>query len=201
VNAVLAELRALIPNRRLTHTEALILAERQAQRFLRLQGVSEGPVPTEAITCLPFLTVAVRRPLPSSGATRWIKPHWVVLLNGNEAAVRQRFSLAHEFKHILDHPHAGTTYGSRHSARVRQDTERICDYFAGCLLVPRTWLRSAWTHGVQDPATLADLFAVSQQAIQVRLTQLGLVDSTVRCSEIDDIYLRSSPLSLLTPAA
>ena len=73
-------------------------------------------------------------------------------------------------------------------ARVAEDdredfVESICDYFAGCLLVPRPWLKKAWGEGIQRPADLATRFGVSQQAIQVRLSQTGLTGRQRRCGQ------------------
>jgi hypothetical protein len=64
-------------------------------------GVTDGPVPERIITELPKLHVQRFSPLPVSGATQWTHGRWLVLLN--EPITRQRFSLAHEAKHILDH--------------------------------------------------------------------------------------------------
>ena len=50
----------------------------------------------------------------------------------------------------------------------------MCDYFAGCLLVPKTLLRSLWADGTRDTKTLARTFAVSPAAMRVRLRQTGL---------------------------
>ncbi|MEO6318843.1 MAG: ImmA/IrrE family metallo-endopeptidase, partial [Acidimicrobiales bacterium] len=83
--------------------------------------------------------------------------------------------------------------------------ERLCDYFAACLLMPRSWVKQAYGSGVQDVVALAERFEVSPQAMQVRLLQLGLVDRYRRCRGIDngisDIYLRSAPASPLGLAA
>ena len=201
---LLADLRSLSPQRRLTATEAYGVAERQATRLLQRSGVTSGPVPTEVIAELPFVRVATRRLLPASGATRWVKPRWVILLNGLESPTRQRFSLAHEFKHVLDHPHRQSNSAldtpTKHLAN-----ERLCDYFAACLLMPRSWVKQAYGSGVQDVVALAERFEVSPQAMQVRLLQLGLVDQPGRCRGIDntisDVYLRSAPASPLGLAA
>ncbi len=60
--------------------------------------------------------------------------------------------------------------------------EQVCDYFAGCLLMPRGWLKRAYGGGTQDVAALAARFEVSQAAMQVRLNQIGLTPSLPRCS-------------------
>jgi len=202
---LLADLRSLTPPRRLTALEAYGVAERQATRLLQRSGVTSAPVPIEVITELPFVQVARRRLLPASGATRWVKPRWVILLNAYENPARQRFSVAHEFKHVLDHPHRQATFGALDSTTKRLANERLCDYFAACLLMPRSWVKQAYGSGVQDVVALAERFEVSPQAMHVRLLQLGLLDRHSRCRGIDnstdEIYLRSLPVSPLELAA
>src|SRR5689334_12809717 len=102
---LLADLRSLSPQRRLARSEAYSIAERQAIRLLVRAGVTSAPVPTRAITDLHFLQVEHRPLVGASGGTKWIKPRWVILLNSYEPLVRQRFSLAHELKHVIDHPY------------------------------------------------------------------------------------------------
>lgn len=199
--SLLQELRAIVPARRLTRTEAFVLAERQATWLLQRTGITDAPVPSTMISRLPFVHVAIRTPMSSSGATRWIKPHWVVLLNGMEPVVRQRFSLAHELKHILDHDYARQVLGPTRSKSTNRSIEQLCDFFAASVLMPRTWVKSAFADGVQDVYDLAELFEVSPQAMQVRLLQLGLIDPYARCSGIDNVYLRSLPVSPLELAA
>jgi Zn-dependent peptidase ImmA (M78 family) len=87
---------------------------------------------------------------------------------------RQRFSLAHEFKHILDHPLVTVLYNKEDECVA----EQACDYFAACLLMPRRWLRQAWTSGIRDANTLARRFGVSPQAVKIRLLQIGLIQPT-----------------------
>lgn len=198
--SLLQDLRRFVPNRRLTITEAYVLAERQATELLRRQGACAAPVTSSLITGLPFLTVSVRVPMRSSGATQWIKPRWIVLLNGAESPARQRFSLAHELKHVLDHPRI-KAFGGPKTPTERRRTEQLCDYFAACLLMPRAWVKSAFYSGVQDVVELADLFQVSPPAMQVRLTQLGILDPYARCSGMDNAYLRQSSASSLGLAA
>ena len=97
---------------------------------------------------------------------------------------RQRFSLAHEFKHILDHRFVDVLYsGVRPEDRARW-IEQTCDFFAACLLMPRAWVKRAYTTGTQRLPQLADRFAVSQAAMHVRLTQIGLIDRPERCSRM-----------------
>jgi Zn-dependent peptidase ImmA (M78 family) len=178
----IAAVRDLAPIRPLTRHEALSVAERQAFRFLDLVGIHEPAVPERVIAELPKVQVERVTPFPSSGAAHWVAGRWVVVLNGAEPATRQRFSLAHELKHIIDDPFATQLYGAL-DERDRADwVEQICDYFAGCLLMPRPWLKKAWTTETQHLATLAGRFNVSPAAMSTRLHQIGLLRSAARCS-------------------
>lgn len=187
----LAELRSIIPTRRLAHHESLILAERQSLQLRQLLDVAEPALPTMSLTELPFLKVTTRAALASSAATKWIKPHWVVLLNASETEVRQRLSLAHEFKHILDHGRVADLYGDIRDPNVRRRVERLCDYFAGCLLAPRPWLKRAYASGIQSPAELAEVFDMSVSAMEVRLKQIGIHERYERRRPLNNIYFRS----------
>jgi hypothetical protein len=173
----LATLRDLMPPRALTQVEALRIAELQAARLLAMTGVRQAPVPTRVISEIPKIVVERMVPWPVSGATHWTKGTWAIVINGKESVRRQRFTLAHEFKHILDYRHIDVAYPSTRMMTHNERTEAVCDFFAGCLLVPRPWLRAAWRQGVQDPKRLADLFEVSRPAVQTRLLQTGLIDS------------------------
>lgn len=181
---LLASLRALCPPRRVTHGEALRVGELQASRMLQLAGITEPPVPESLISDVPKVTVRRIIPWPVSGCTDWAKGTWVIVVNGAEPGVRQRFTIAHEFKHILDYPFIDVLYPANLGMTPHQRAERACDYFAGCLLLPRPWLKRAWVSGLQDTAKLARHFGVSQQAVQTRLLQTGLVDRTKRCPDV-----------------
>lgn len=188
--SVLHQLRQLMPQRAVSDLEARGIAERQAMRLLRLSGITEPHVPGSIIAELPRIKVEVRSGLPASGATHWdaAAKVWHIRLRSQDAAVRQRFSLAHELKHVIDHPvidRAYPTIGRRHS-RVR--AEAVCDYFAACLLMPRPWVKAAWTSGVQEIESLAELFGVSTQAMTYRLVDLGLLPSTRH-----NLYFRELP--------
>ena len=106
-----------------------------------------------------------------------------------------------EFKHILDHEYAKQFFPVHLSPTDRYNVEQLCEYFAGCLLMPRKWLRTACADGVGDVVALANRFEVSPRAMQVRLTQLGLLRTYGRHSQMDNVYLRSSTASQLGQAA
>ncbi len=178
--AALTVLRDLVPIRPLSQLEALRIAELQANRLLALAGLTEPAVPDELIADMPKIQVRRMRPWPVSGCTDWTKSTWVIVLNAAEPYVRQRFSLAHEFKHIVDHRFVDVIYPDLPRLTSQQRAEIVCDYFAGCLLVPRKWLRQAWTAGIQTEPELAKLFNVSREAIHTRLSQTGLIYKRAR---------------------
>lgn len=130
---------------------------------------------------------------------------------------RYRFTLAHEAGHwrlhrqyYVEDPNQGKLFDGRGQpafvcrSSVRPRAERQADMFAGCLLMPREVLRSAWQQwrGNLDPIAvqqlpvvahhaeakrnenvameqfcrpLADQFEVSAEAMRIRLENLGLL--------------------------
>jgi Zn-dependent peptidase ImmA (M78 family) len=179
---IITTLRDIVPIRPLTRHEALSIAERQTLMFLKLASVTGPPFPASVISELPRIEIRHITPFPASGATQWIRGRWVIVLNGAEPANRQRFSLAHEFKHILDHPFVDQLYGAIDARDRHAWTEQVADYFAGCLLVPRPWLKRAFTTETQHLGQLAVRFGVSQAAMNTRLNQVGLTETTPRCA-------------------
>lgn len=177
--SVLATLRSLMPNRRLRLAEAMRIAELQADRLLRLQGITDVPVPVEVVTALPRITIDCDADLPrhaASGASRWDHQHrsWVISINPEEPGTRQRFTVMHEYKHIIDHYHSGLGGPLPRSLYGLEPVEYVAEYFAGCLLMPKRWVKAAYFDGVQRVTDLAELFDVSPRAMEVRLDQLGL---------------------------
>jgi predicted transcriptional regulator len=178
-NAI-TSLRDMVPIRPLSVAESLRIAERQAIRLRALATVTTPALPETAISELPRIQVERMTPAPSSGASQWSRGRWLILLNGSEPLGRQRFSLAHEFKHVLDSPFVQVLYPAVRNQSEAERREAVCDYFAACLLMPRALLRVTWHEGTQDLRTLAQRFEVSRQAMQVRLMQLGLTAPTGR---------------------
>lgn len=178
---VITQLRDMMPIRPLSQAEAMRLAELQATRLLVLSGIEGGPVPESIITSLPRIQVERLYPSPVSGAAQWSRGRWLILINGTEPPGRQRFSLIHEFKHVLDNPFVPVLYPTHMGMSSHDRAEQVCDYFAGCVLMPRRWVKRAWADGVQDVRRMAKLFDVSPTAMQVRLLQIGLVEPVARC--------------------
>lgn len=175
-SSVLQRLRSLRPCRAMTTAEALTVAERQAVTLLSLQDVTSPAVPVEVITELPRLRLAYDETLPVSGSAYWDGQAWVITLNATEPLVRQRFSLLHEFKHVLDHP-TKQLFTSDRGRSAEQQHELLADFFAASVLMPRMWVKRAWFGGLQDLPALAERFEVSEKAMTMRLDFLGLRSS------------------------
>jgi hypothetical protein len=176
---VIASLRRLLPGRALTWAEAHSVAERQAVRLLKLLSITEPPVPQFVISSLPGIVVEWREDWPTSGMAVRCRTHWRIVLKANEPRQRQRFSLAHEFKHVLDDPVIERTHAHLKPHRRAERAERLCNYFAACVLMPRSWIKRDWYDGLRDIADLARRYYVSEEAMTTRLSELGLTDMTL----------------------
>lgn len=181
--SVIAQLRGVCPHRPLNLGEALRVAELQAARLLAAREITAAPVPESAITSLPRIEVARVGRIPVSGSVHWAKGRWLIALDRDEARVRQRFSLAHEFKHVLDSPFGQTLYPPWRGLSGADRAEQVADHFAACLLMPKAWVKRAYfDEGISEVARLAHRFDVSQAAMRVRLSTLGITYSHVRCA-------------------
>jgi len=176
----LAALRGLMPQRPLSFGEALRVAELQANRLLELEEHTEAPTPEEIITLQPRLHVERAPFLPGSGRTEWRSGRWCIELNGSEPYLRQRFTLAHEYKHILDAPFDHLIYRNLGDGEASSLVEQVCDYFAACLLMPKRLVKRLWGEGLREPE-LCQAFIVSPQAMRIRLITLGLIEQPRRC--------------------
>ncbi len=170
-------LRALLPDRPMHVWEAKRVAEIQAYRMRILLGDLSPNFDTDHIANLPRIDVTTTKDLSASGSTHWQNGAWRIQINQTEALVRQRFTLAHEFKHVLDTPALTTAYCHiREQFDGEHQIEQICDYFAACLLMPKRWVKRLWGEGIRDLEQLADAFEVSQVAMKRRLEDIGLID-------------------------
>jgi hypothetical protein len=171
---VIAELRALMPARSMTWSEAYSVAERQAARLLKLMYVSEPPVPTFVVSSLAGITVDRRPDWPTSGMAIGSDSGWRIVLCADEPRQRQRYSLAHELKHVLDDPFDQQVQGHLPADKQHWRAETLCNYFAACLMMPRAWIKRDFCSGLQTPNELARRYYMSPSAIRVRLDELGL---------------------------
>jgi predicted transcriptional regulator len=183
---IVRELRSLMPVRQLETHEARSVAERQATKLLELLNMSEAPVDVSLLADLPRIEVRVDARLARlgiSGLSESSRGQWCITINPADAPTRRRFTLAHELKHVLDHPYVRTLY-PRCPEQENPAAEKVCDYFAACLLMPRPWVKRLWTTGYQDVDEMAAYFRVSPAAMSFRLQQLGIIERHGRCGTL-----------------
>lgn len=187
--SVLKRLRALIPQRNLGFDEALQVAELQATTLARLLSSDDQEL---HIADLPRIRV-IYEDLAVSGTSHWNGHEWVISIAKGDSPARQRFTLLHEFKHVIDHGQTTRLYVGDRRRSSDQQAELAADYFAGCALMPKRDLKRAWGNGIQRTADLAACFGVSEPAVRVRLAQTGL------STEVDDIPAARCARPISTP--
>ncbi|MFN2471118.1 MAG: ImmA/IrrE family metallo-endopeptidase [Gaiellaceae bacterium] len=175
-------LRALVPQRPLSPFETLRIAELQANRLLEHFEIHTDAVPAEMVSELPRIRVVPELGLPMSGSAHWDGHFWLIALNADEHPLRQRFSLMHEFKHVIDHTTKQRLYADRPFQSAQAQAERVADYFAACLLMPKRVVKRLWCRGTQNIDQLAEQLQVSPAAVRYRLDQLGLTEERSRCT-------------------
>lgn len=203
--STMREIRSLMPARTVTLAEAYRIAEMQASRLLGALRIEQPAVDVARIAELPKIDVQMqpRHRMPSlAGFSQWTDGRWLIVVNRDSVPGRRRFTLAHEFKHVLDHPSYKVAYrhlGRGDARKHDQQVELICNYFAACFLMPRTWVKRAWASGIQDEEALAGLFKVSVEAMHTRLIYLGYLGDDRRpladYFRIDQVQLEGSALA------
>lgn len=183
---IIRRLRAIVPARPLQEHEAHYVAERQATKCLELFGFVEPPVNVGQIAELPRVEVTAKTTMEIgglSGFSEYSQGRWRIAINSDDHVTRRRFTLCHELKHVLDHPFIGVLYPDAEGKPSDEQAERICDYFSACLIMPRMWVKRAWSDGICDQQALASLFQASAPAMAIRLERLGLTAPRKRCGQ------------------
>jgi len=101
----------------------------------------------------------------------------LVTVNGALSRERQRFSVAHELGHALLAGHAAQTAGAAWNLERSPRRETEANRFAAELLMPKLLLVREPRHLVPPVKELAARYLVSQEAMRIRLIQLGLMPS------------------------
>ena len=166
----LAGLRRLLPRRAISYPEALSVAEIQANRL----AASHRDSSVQEADLLLLTAISVESDAPTmdsehSGSSRYDRGRWVIRLDPTEPRTRQRFTFAHEIKHILD-----ATNAEAYARLTDRQIERICDHFAACLLMSKPAVYRLWGRGIRTPEALAAGLRVSLAAITIRLNTMGL---------------------------
>src|SRR6266568_6143276 len=148
-NTIIRTLRNVTPDRHLTLSEAYAIAELQANKLVAILNVQPlQAVDLTWITSVPRVRVTSRprHEMPTlAGFTQWENGHYLVVINRSNNLGRRRFTLGHEFKHVIDHSMRKVIYKNLNQERV----EKVANYFSACLLMPRRLVKSTWAMGVQ----------------------------------------------------
>lgn len=110
--------------------------------------------------------------------------HYKIVVNSRHALTRQRFTAAHELGHFIYHRDllgegTGDTKAYRAersplpNARIRPRHERQANSFAANFLMPANAIDRLRAAGVNDAASLAERFGVSEAAMRIRLGGVG----------------------------
>lgn len=189
---IIKVLRAVLPSYELSVYEQQRYAEFQAARLLQLTQFDGPPVPQTVISEVPRIEVEVGE-LPVHGYVVWVEDRWVITLAARDSVARQRHTLAHEFKHVLDHPFYDHLYTNRHGYVDEAHAEAMAEYFSMCLLMPRDCVLLAWHQGLQTTASLRRLFQVPHESMAERMWQLGLSGTGPVCGRYPARRHRQSP--------
>lgn len=181
ISNLIAELRGIAPQRPLTYGESLQVARVQAARLRRWAGATDPDINLIWLVeqrAVPVHFVPSYKLQEESGlTTNGVAGTLQVFINRNEPEARQRFSLLHEWKHVLDFDQADTLHaklGSGNQHVKAQMIEWICNEFAGHVLMPTGLVKRIWFN-TQNLTLTATMFNVSVEAMAKRLERLGLM--------------------------
>jgi Zn-dependent peptidase ImmA (M78 family) len=141
--------------------------------------LNRAPIDLHAMASRLGLTVTAPRTLSPtvSGSIRRQGESYLIEINGNDPPRRQRFTLAHEISHFLIHRDmldGGITDDRLYRSGLSNNLERQASRLAGQILMPPGLVMTAWRAGARDIGRLAEVFDVSEQAMEIRLRELGL---------------------------
>lgn len=108
----------------------------------------------------------------------------LIVVNLSDSARRRRFTIAHELAHYILHREKDQPIYAHRDAGQYGGIETEANLFASNILMPENLVKDALSHFESDAwgevpffekiSFIADEFAVSEQAAQVRLEQLGV---------------------------
>lgn len=160
--------------------------ERLAERLLDEAGVSEAPVPVEAMARAQGCRVVSTNLRDISGILVRSDEGATIGVNARHAQTRRRFTVAHELGHFLLHQGQEIRYDHDFKVSLRSEEssegtnleEIEANFFAASLLMPDRMLssdpRTAFMHLDDDAVVeaLAKSYKVSRQAMSLRLARL-----------------------------
>lgn len=163
----------------------------RAREVLKMVGVTGPPVDVEAVAkSLGFLVLPYPLPDSTSGLTFIEREVKTIGVNSAHAAVRQRFSAAHELGHYLS-GHESYDHGQAYiedrpnwlDPQGRQEIE--ANEFAAELLMPEQFLKADLAKMGLDVSALAQRYNVSEQTMWIQLIDLKLASRYAKVSRRD----------------
>jgi len=152
------------------------LVERLAEEYIKRAGVHCPPVPTVIVSLIDGQhRIEIHQPSLKAyhGGVWHLGDKWVIQLRSDDPPAVKRFTLFHEAFHILAHRRATPVFKKR-GCKVGSFNELLADYFAGCILMPRKWVKKRWVE-VKDLDRMAEIFDVEKSLMWIRLREIGLV--------------------------
>jgi Zn-dependent peptidase ImmA (M78 family) len=167
------------------------LARKRAADLIRTAGVKRPPVPIEALAAK---VGAIVRYEPFAGKVSGLihrsEEAAVIGVNSLHPKTRRRFTIAHELGHLLLHKretlhvdeHFPIAFRNETSSRASSPTEIEANQFAAELLMPSELVLQdvrklpPETQLEDAVVTLARLYQVSEQAMAIKLSVLGVVN-------------------------
>jgi hypothetical protein len=140
-------------------------------------GIDGLPVPIDLITYAEDnLPIEVRKiPMKAHHGAIWrLSDCWVVQLNANDTPARQRFTLYHEFFHILAHGKATPVFKKTSSSPEGSFNELLADHFAAIILMPEKQVEEKWAE-VKDMDQMAAIFDVPRPVVWFALKHQNLI--------------------------
>ena len=99
-----------------------------------------------------------------------------ITINSSDSQRRQRFTLAHEIAHYVLHRGMignGITDHGLYRSRLGSQIETQANRYAADMLMPASLVKAEWKNGNRSINVLARKFNVSEDAMRIRLGQLG----------------------------
>ena len=148
-----------------------------ADRLVSAVGQLGGGVPVDLEQLARALGVSetVRTSMVEDGRTTWVGGRPRIELRGDRSPQRSRFTLAHEIGHILIA--RDETVARRTHQLEGDDVEKLCDWIAASILMPRSWIAD---YARRDQYNLSLLRLISNKA------DVSLSAAAVRLAEVTD---------------
>ena len=159
--------------------------EKRADEVLATHEANELPIDVVLIARQEFIKVRAARfeSAEVSGMLRWLEGSPEIIANRDHPYARQRYTVAHELGHFflhckgeehrdyVDHKIDFYRHGAANEANWRAEVQ--ANKFAACLLMPSRLVKEA-RDVTTSPLQLAEMFGVSETAMNFRLAGLGL---------------------------